>query len=225
MLKDFKWTASVELQPLDKCEPNGTLLLPNSRNTIFDMSSQTASFNRLRITQHGMYLLLVSVNTINSNEYSFTCVSKPILVKYSKLARLQRAPTHEPNIYLTFEPKSTISSSLSQSNLKIYEATLYNCIIRQNALYLHTPIVFESENTRFALGASGTDESYSQLILGLSNFSLSDELVLQTALVNGQNFTFFNLKQTSEENLKAENMAADDKENAVTILDYFSFVK
>jgi len=53
-------------------------------------------------------------------------------------------------------------------------------------------------SVKAAIGTSGTSNSYSNLLstLNSSNFSLADDVVLQSATINGQSYTFTNLAST-----------------------------
>ena len=202
------------MHDLEKCKQNGTLI-SSSPNAEFDTFSGIASFNNLNITQKGMYLILVKVKTINSNDYIFKCLSKPILVKSSKLASLS-AIIEEKNIHLTFNINFT---SFGRDSLKIYETMIYNCIVMSNNLSIQTPISFNGE-TISVLGSSGTKESYTKLIASLNNFSLSHDVILKSVLVNQKEYTFSRLKQ-SDDTRNTYDSALNQKEDAVITFHFF----
>lgn len=121
--KNFKWSASLSLLSLDKCGSSGTLNSLYSTVT-FSTSTGLASFNDLSITSRGMYLLLVNVKTVGTNDYNFNCVSTPIQTKESnEVVGLDESL--DPNVILTF----TGNFSEQKSKLNHFQSMIFNCLL------------------------------------------------------------------------------------------------
>ena len=178
---------------LSRCNSNGTLSTTSS-TVSFNTTTGIATFSNLTINLKGMYNILINVQTVNSNDYNFLCISKPVLVKGTSDSILT-ASTSEPDIYLKF---SGNYNSQSLDMLKQFQAMIYNCFISKYGILIQRSISLYQGSVKAAIGTSGNSNSYSSLIstLNSSNFSLADDVVLQSATINGQSYTFTNLAST-----------------------------
>ena len=168
-----------------------------------------ASFNSLSVTQPGMYLLLVNVRTVGSNDYNFNCLSKPIIVKKSSDS-ITKDETIEPNIYFTFSGKF----SEHTAHLDRYESMLYNCFLVKRNLYMKRSMSLYAGSIKVNLAADGDPSSYSNLTTDLNGFSLADGVVLQSATILGKEYTFSSDSASSD---TAQQKAAQaEKQNAVS---------
>jgi len=156
-----------------------------------------------------MYNLLINVQTVNSNDYNFLCISMPVLVKGPNDAILT-AGTSEPDFYLTFTGNFT---SQSVDTLKQFETMIYNCMLSEYGILIQRSITLYQGSVKAAIGTSGDSSSYQSLIANLngSNFSLSNDVVLQSAIINGQNYTFKNLAVSS-----SSSSSINDQQTTVT---------
>ena len=172
---------------MSKCNSGG-VLNKTTGSVTFDSATGLATFSNLAISSNGMYILLISVQTVSSSDYSFECISKPILVKSSSIQVLTSTST-EPDIYLTF---SGNYSSKTAAELKQYEAMIYNCMLAKYGLVLGSSIVLYSGSIKAVITTSGTSTGYSTLVsdLNSSNFSLSSDVILQSGIIAGSNYTF-----------------------------------
>ena len=172
---------------LSRCNSNGTLSTTSS-TVSFNTTTGIATFSNLTINLKGMYNLLINVQTVNSNDYNFLCISKPVLVK-GTLDSILTATTSEPDIYLKFSGNYNIQSL---DMLKQFQAMIYNCFLSKYGILIQRSISLYQGSVIAAIGTSGNSNSYSSLVstLNNSNFSLADDVVLQSAIINGQNFTF-----------------------------------
>ena len=178
---------------LSRCNSNGTLSTTSS-TVSFNTTTGIATFSNLTINLKGMYNILINVQTVNSNDYNFLCISRPVLVKGSSELILTSSST-EPDLYLTFSGNYT---SLSSDAVKKFEAMIYNCMLSSYGILIQRSISLYQGSVKAAIGTSGNSNSYSSLIstLNSSNFSLADDVVLQSATINGQSYTFTNLAST-----------------------------
>jgi len=179
---------------LSKCNSNGTLST-NTSQVSFDTSSGIATFSNLTINLKGMYTIMVSVQTVGSNDYNFMCLSQPVLVK-STSDSILTATSQQPDFYLTFSGNFTAQSS---DNLKKFQAMLYNCMLSSYGILIQRQISLYAGSVKAAIGTSGQATAYSSLISSLnsSNFSLADDIVLQSAIVNGNTYNFTVLSASS----------------------------
>ena len=182
---------------LSKCNSNGSLSSSTSLVS-FDTSTGKATFSNLAISKKGMYMLLINVQTANSNDYNFVCMSKPILVKGSSESILTQTSS-QPDMYLTFTGNYT---SQTADTLKKFEAMIYNCFLSSYGILIQQSITLYQGSVRAVIGTSGDSSSYSSLISSLnsSNFSLASDVVLTDATINGQFYNFTNLASTSSDN-------------------------
>ena len=178
---------------LSKCNSNGTLSTTSS-TVSFNTTTGIATFSNLTINLKGMYNILINVQTVNSNDYNFLCISRPVLVKGSSDLILTSSSI-EPDLYLTFSGNYT---SLSSDAVKKFETMIYNCMLSSYGILIQRSISLYQGSVKAAIGTSGNSNSYSSLIstLNNSNFSLADDVVLQSATINGQSYTFTNLAST-----------------------------
>ena len=175
---------------MSKCNSNGTLSTTLS-SVSFDTLTGKATFSNLTINLKGMYTIMINVKTLNSNDYSFSCISQPVLVKASMDSILTATATTEPDIYLTFTGNFTAQST---DSLKTYQAMLYNCMLSSYGILIQRQITLYSGSVKAAIGTSGDASAYNSLVSGLnnSNFSLADGVVLQSAIINSQTYNFTN---------------------------------
>ena len=75
-LANVAWTAKLTLYPLGYFKANGQLSLDNS-TAEFDTTTGDVSFKNIAISEAGMYLLTLNVNTSDAS-YKFDCFSKTI---------------------------------------------------------------------------------------------------------------------------------------------------
>jgi len=176
---------------LSKCNSNGSLST-SSLSVSFNATTGIAAFSNLTISQKGMYTLLVDVRTVNSNDYNFLCMSTPVLVKGSSETILTGTSSTEPDIYLTFTGNY---SSQSTDNIRKFQTMIYNCMLIKYGILLQRSISLYQGSVKAAIGTSGGVSSYSSLSADLnsSNFSLASDIVLVSAIINGQNYTYSNL--------------------------------
>ena len=186
--KNVEFHASLHLFEHETCQTNGTLITSNL-DPEFDKNTGTASFYNLRITKKGMYLISVKVKT-NKKEAKFECLSKPILIRKDTTSILANQ-NKEQNIDLTFNGNSKL---LNQNSLKINEIMLYNCIINENDLNLQGSITFIEKNMKFKLVAKGLIENFPKFLLSLKNVSLSNEMTLNTTIINKKEYNVSNLQ-------------------------------
>jgi hypothetical protein len=151
----------------------------------FDESKGIASFNNLKISQKGMYLILVDVRTVNTNQYNLFCISTPIIVKTSTQT-LMSAENDAPNIYLTFSGNFTNN----KQNLKHFESMLYNCLLVNHDLTMDRSITLYEGSIKAVLSSSGTAQSFANLISDLANFTLADDVFLVSGTILDQNYNF-----------------------------------
>jgi hypothetical protein len=175
---------------MSKCNSNGTLSTTLS-SVSFNTTTGIATFSNLTINLKGMYTIMMNVKTLNSNDYSFSCISQPVLVKASKDSILT-ATSDEPDIYLTFTGNFTAQST---DSLKAYQAMLYNCMLSSYGILIQRQISLYAGSVKAAIGTSGDASAYTSLAndLNSSNFSLADGVVLQLAIINGQTYNFTSL--------------------------------
>jgi len=189
---------------LSKCNSNGTLSTTLT-SVSFNTTTGIATFSNLTINLKGMYTIMINVKTLNSNDYSFSCISQPVLVKASKDSILT-ATTDEPDIYLTFTGNFTAQST---DSLKEYQAMLYNCMLGSYGILIQRQITLYAGSVKAAIGTSGSASAYASLAndLNSSNFSLADGVVLQSAIINGQTYNFTSLvaTQSSDSSISQQN--------------------
>jgi len=175
---------------MSKCNSNGTLSTSLS-SVSFNTTTGIATFSNLSISLKGMYTIMINVQTVNSNDYSFSCISQPVLVKASTDSILT-ATSQEPDIYLTFSGNFSAQSS---DSLKAYQAMLYNCMLGSYGILIQRQITLYAGSVKAAIGTSGGASAYSSMVsdLNSSNFSLADGVVLQSAIINGQTYNFTSL--------------------------------
>jgi len=178
---------------LSRCNSNGTLSTSSS-TVSFNTTTGIATFANLTIDFKGMYNILINVQTVNSNDYNFLCISKPVLV-IGPSESVLTASSSEPDLYLTFSGNFT---SLTSDAVKKFETMIYNCMLSSYGILIQRSISLYQGSVKAAIGTSGTSNSYSNLLstLNSSNFSLADDVVLQSATINGQSYTFTNLAST-----------------------------
>jgi hypothetical protein len=179
------------MMSLSKCNSNGSLST-SSLLVSFNATTGIATFSNLTISQKGMYTLLIDVKTVNSNDYNFLCMSTPVLVKGSSETILTGTSSTEPDIYLTFTGNY---SSQSTDNIRKFQTMIYNCMLIKYGILLQRSISMYQGSVKAAIGTSGGVSSYSSLSADLnsSNFSLASDIVLVSAIINGQNYTYSNL--------------------------------
>ena len=173
---------------MSACNSNGNLSKVAS-TVSFDTATGLATFSNLTISNIGMYLILISVQTVNSADYNFQCISTPVIVKSSSDVISTAAATSEPDMYLTF---SGNYSSKSTDELKQFQAMIYNCILAKYGLLMQSSIVLYAGSIKAVISTTGTSTGYSNLVsdLNSSNFSLASDVTLQSAIISGTNFTF-----------------------------------
>ena len=89
-----------------------------------------AKFSNFYIDNAGMYIVVMNVRANQNSDYSFNCLSEPILVKKSVVATTIDT-SGPPNMYFNF---SGDFNSLSSDDIKQIKRTFYNCIIFQQNL-------------------------------------------------------------------------------------------
>ena len=197
------------MSSLSKCSSNGSLTSSTSTVT-FDTTTGMATFSNLAISQKGMYMLLINVHTVSSNDYNFECISAPILVKSSSDSILNLEPLSEPDMYLTFTGNY---SNQSPDTLKKFEAMIYNCFISSYGILIQLSITLYQGSIKAVIGTSGDSSSYANLVSSLngSNFSLSSDVILTDATINGAFYNFTNLASDSS----SGSSSSIDTKNAV----------
>jgi hypothetical protein len=196
---------------MSKCNSNGTLSTSSS-SVSFNTTTGIATFLNLTINQNGMYTIMISVQTLNSNDYNFVCISHPVLVKGPSDSILT-ATSDEPDLLLTFSGNYLAQSSES---LKKFKAMLYNCILSRYGILIQRSISLYAGSVKAAIGTSGQASAYSNLIsdLNSSNFSLANDVILASAIINGQTYNFTNLAASSP----SADSSSESLQNAVKYL-------
>ena len=214
---------------MSACNSNGTLSKVAS-SVIFDTSSGLATFSNLAINKIGMYLILISVQTVNSADYNFQCISSPVIVKSNSDVISTAAPTSEPDIYLTF---SGNYSSKSADDLKQFQAMIYNCILAKYGLLMQSSIVLYAGSIKAVISTIGDFTSYSNLISDLnnSNFSLASDVVLLSGIIGGMNYSFVsdysfssNDSTTTISSNSSTSASEIEKSNAASFTKRISFI-
>ena len=168
----------------------------------------------------GMFIISVNVKSANSSEHNINCLSAPIIVKEAN-ALLLTAENSEPDIFLTF---SGNFKSLSQENLKIFEAMLYNCLLVDYNLLIQRSFTLYQGSIRAVVGTEDDASSYTNLFSSLnnSNFSLSNGISLQSGTIEGVNFDMVQVSSNNG-NPDSEVQAQQTKDNNVKILMFLKF--
>ena len=216
--QNYTWSATLKLISMSSCNSKGALL-SSASSVIFDTSTGIASFQSLKISQKGMYMLSIEVKTTNVNDYDFTCMSKPVLVKGTTETILTNDATIEPDMYLTFSGNYT---SLSAQTLSTLQTMIYNCILINNGLLIQSAITLYQGSIIAALGTSGGASSYTSMVTALnsSNLTLGSGIVLQSAQINGKSYAFNTQANTNNNNQVAATAQSNDDTNAVNQLTY-----
>jgi hypothetical protein len=210
--ENYTWTASISTVALSKCQSNRTTLNSSSTPVVFDPSTGIATFSNLRINSRGMYILLISVETKNSNNYNFVCWSSPIIIKTKSVAILTEDLGREPNFFLTFTGNY---SRKSGQQLKEFESLVYNCLLQPFGLVLDRAIIIYSGSVKSVLSTSGSADSYANLIaeLNATNYTLGGEF-LTAARIQGTEFSY----RSSETPISVQDQASQDQsKNDLTI--------
>ena len=132
-----------------------------------------------------MYLIVVDVRTVNTNQYNFDCISTPIVVKKSSQS-LKSTENDAPNIYLTFNG----NFSSNKQKLKHFESMLYNCILVKHDLNLDRSITLYEGSIKAVMSSSGTAQSFANLVADLANFTLDTDVILVSGTILDQNYNF-----------------------------------
>ena len=134
-------------------------------------------------------MLLINVQTTNTDKYNFACSSTPILIKAKTETVLTSTQDTEPNLYLTF---SGNFSSLTSDSLKKFEAMIYNCLLVKYGLAIQSSIQLYQGSVKAVVDTSGSPSGYTSLIsdLNSTNFTLASDVVLLSAIIDGKSFTF-----------------------------------
>jgi hypothetical protein len=206
------------MHSLPKCESNGTLTSLYQTAT-FDAAKGQATFKGLSIDHKGMYILIINVQTIGSSDYSFNCISTPILVKSSAQV-LKSAEEDKPNAYLTF----TGNFTQHKKNMSYYESMLYNCIFIKHDVIMDRSISLYQGSIKSLFSFSGNPSNFEALIQNLANFTLNDDVILLSGTLfdNDYNFSSPKVDDSSSLNVQitSEKAAAAEKQNAVCFIIY-----
>lgn len=129
--KNHTWQAEISIHQLEKCQPEGTLLV-DSLNRLDNLETGLFSFENLKITKTGLYLLSISFKT-SDLDYEFSCLSKSLIVSREKRVL---DDTVMPSSYFTFGGNFENFKHKTE-NIK---AAMYNCYLEKYSLDLLTPI-------------------------------------------------------------------------------------
>ncbi len=129
-MKGFSWASSISLLALSQCESSGKLRTSTSTNATFDSAQGKATFSNFYIDNAGMYIVAMNVRTKETNDYNFTCLSEPLIIKQS-ISTNQIDTSGAPNMYFNF---SGDFNSLTSDDIKQMKKQFYNCIIFQKNL-------------------------------------------------------------------------------------------
>ena len=211
--QNFTWSATLQLISLSKCNSNGSLN-SSASSVIFDTKTGIATFKNLEITKKGMYMLAIEVKTTNVNEYDFTCLSTPILVKGISETILTYSINVDPDMYLTFSGNFT---SQTADDLNSFQTMIYNCLLINNGILIQSAIQLYAGSIKAALGTSGSASSYGSMITALnsSNLTLASGVVLQSAIINGKSYDF-NTQSNNNNEIAAASQTNDDN-NSVNL--------
>lgn len=178
---NYQWIASIRLYSVGNYPANGTLVVTNASVT-FDTSTGFAQFNNLKITKAGMYLISITVATLN-NEFNLQCYSNLIqIVKSISLLKTYSTDT-EPDYTLKF------NGNYNEINPDEIKASVYNYISNYginiagiNAYAGSVIVTFYSDDTSAGL--------LNQLIS--SGLNVSSSLTFVSITSGGQTFTCTN---------------------------------
>ena len=129
--KNHTWITQVNIHQIDKCQPEGNLLV-DSINKLENFEKGLFTFENLKITKTGMYLLSIKFKT-SDDDYDFSCLSKSLIV-----ARENRIldDTVMPSSYFTFAG----NFDNYKDKTELIKAAMYNCYLEKYTLDLLTPI-------------------------------------------------------------------------------------
>jgi len=170
---------------LPKCQSGGTLEAASATSVFFDSQTGQATFANFSITSTGMYLVLINVQTVGSNDYNFNCFSKPIIVKEQE-KNIQFEITEEtsiPNFYFKFDGDF---DALTPEKIEQFKSIFYNCIILKYNLTLSREIAVYKGSIVVDTFVSGQPAMFSNLIQDLnstSGFSLENGIDLLYAKI------------------------------------------
>ena len=210
--QNFTWKATLMLIGLSKCNSNGAIN-SNGSSVTFDTNAGIATFQNLAITQKGMYMLSIEVKTTNANDYDFTCMSTPILVKGASETILTNTVNIEPDMYLTFTGNFTTQTT---QNLQSFQTMIYNCLLIKNGLLIQSAITLYQGSIIAALGTSGAASGYVNMVayLNTSNLTLATGVELKSATINGKSYDFSSSSSSSDPSSTAQ---SNDDNNAVNL--------
>lgn len=103
----------------------------------FDVANGVAILNNLYVTKSGSYMLLVTVKTVNTNDYNFQCYTKGILVTPPNTYMPMTGCNQEQNVKFTLKG---VFSALSTVQVEILKAQIYNCFILPHNLVITCPM-------------------------------------------------------------------------------------
>ena len=113
----------------------GAALMSNSSTQVlFDSVRGLATITNLYINQTGMFMLYVSVQTVNSNAYNFDCYTNAITVTRTTMTI---DSSNEPNILFRFAGNLNAMSPMERER---FTMEFYNTIIRPYNISLNNVI-------------------------------------------------------------------------------------
>ncbi len=167
-------------------------------------------------------MLLINVQTTNTDKYNFACSSTPILIKAKTETVLTSTQDAEPNLYLTF---SGNFSSLTSDSLKKFEAMIYNCLLVKYGLVIQSSIQLYQGSVKAVVDTTGTSSAYSTLIsdLNSTNFTLASGVVLQSVTIDGRSYMFNTQSNNDNDEVVVTANKIEENNNVLNLISIFFF--
>jgi hypothetical protein len=177
---------------LPKCQSEGRLVSDSSTTVSFDPTTGQASFVDFKITNTGMYLLMINVRTVGSNDYNFNCFSKPVIVKEPEqnIRLTATEETSTPNFYFKFDGNF---DTLTPEKIEQYKSIFYNCVILKYKLTLSRELALYKGSIVADAYITGSSSSLTSLLNDLNankGFSLETGVDLLYADIFSTNYVF-----------------------------------